>query len=74
MFNNGQQIRKLAVDCQWLHRTLAIGDTNDPYRMLCTHIIRDGDNCVGPLLENLENINIFLPKENESEFRFTRTI
>ncbi len=54
MFNNGQQTRKLAVDCKWLHRTLAIGDSNDPYRMLCTHIIRNGDNCVGPFLENLE--------------------
>ncbi len=27
-----------------------------------------------PLLENLENINIFLPKENESEFRYLRRI
>ena len=51
---NGQQIRKLAVDCQWLHRTLAVGDPEDPYRMLCMHVIRNGDNCVGPFLENLE--------------------
>lgn len=47
-------MRRLAVDCRWLHRTLDTSVRDDPYRMICQHIVRDGAACVGPFLENIE--------------------
>ena len=46
--------RRQAVDCLWLRRTLDTNKPEDPFLMLCTHIIRDGRDCVGPFLENIE--------------------
>ncbi|MDA0352990.1 MAG: hypothetical protein O3A10_12360 [Chloroflexi bacterium] len=45
---------RLAVDCRWLRRTLDSSMPDDPFLMLCTHIVRDGRDCIGPFLENLE--------------------
>jgi hypothetical protein len=54
---------RLAVDCLWLRRTLDTG-ADDPFRMLCTHIVRDGRDCIGPFLENLEtNCQLWEPNE-----------
>ena len=44
----------MAVDCQWLRRTIDSGHTQNPFRTLCTHIVRDGKDCVGPFLEDME--------------------
>ena len=46
--------QRMAVDCRWLRRTLDTSTQDDPFLMLCTHLIRDGRDCIGPLLENLE--------------------
>lgn len=46
--------QRMAIDCRWLRRTLDTSTPEDPFLMLCTHIIRDGRDCVGPFLENLE--------------------
>ncbi len=46
--------RRLAVDCRWLKRTLDTSTPDDPFLMLCTHIVRDGRDCIGPFLENIE--------------------
>jgi len=46
--------KRLAVDCLWLRRTLDTKRTEDPFLMLCTHIVRDGHDCIGPFLENIE--------------------
>lgn len=46
--------QRLAVDCRWLKRTLDTSTPDDPFLMLCTHIVRDGRDCIGPFLENLE--------------------
>lgn len=54
MPNNSLSGRRLAVDCLWLKRTLETGVPDDPFRMICTHIIRDGRDCIGPFLENIE--------------------
>jgi hypothetical protein len=43
----------MAIDCQWLRRTIDSGHAQSPYRTLCTHIVRDGRDCVGPFLEDL---------------------
>ncbi len=43
----------MAVDCRWLHRTIEPGRP-DPYVMLCQHIVREGENCIGPFLEDVE--------------------
>lgn len=43
----------MAFECQWLRRTIESGRP-DPYVMLCTHIVRDGKDCVGPFLEDIE--------------------
>jgi hypothetical protein len=45
---------KLAIECRWLRRTIDSGHVTDPFRMLCTHIVRDGKDCVGPFLEDME--------------------
>jgi hypothetical protein len=47
------ELPQLAVDCQWLRRTIDSSRT-DPYAMLCQHIVRDGQDCVGPFLEDVE--------------------
>lgn len=44
---------RLAIECQWLRRTID-SSRLDPYVMLCNHIIREGKDCIGPFLENLE--------------------
>ena len=43
----------MAIDCQWLQRTIE-SSRLDPYVMRCTHIVRDGKDCVGPFLEDVE--------------------
>lgn len=43
----------MAIECRWLRRTID-SSRPDPYVMLCTHIIRDGKDCVGPFLEDVE--------------------
>jgi hypothetical protein len=54
MLERPQAPAKLAVDCRWLHRTLDSSVRDDPYRMICQHIVRNGDGCVGPFLEMIE--------------------
>ena len=56
--------KRLAVDCIWLRRTLDTKRTEDPFLMLCTHIVRDGHDCIGPFLENIEtNCQLWEPNE-----------
>lgn len=47
-------VPKLAIDCRWLRRTIDSSRVGDPFVMLCTHIVRDGKECVGPFLEDME--------------------
>jgi len=54
MLNDSPFPRRLAVDCVFLRRTLDTNTPEDPFLMLCTHIIRDGRDCIGPFLENIE--------------------
>lgn len=49
----GVDYDRLAIDCRWLRRTID-SSRLDPYVMLCNHIIREGKDCIGPFLENLE--------------------
>mgnify|MGYP003339765819 CR=1 FL=1 len=42
---------RLAIDCLWLKRSLD-PSRRDPYAMCCTHIVREGAECVGPFLED----------------------
>ncbi len=42
----------LAVHCQYLRRTIEPGRP-EPFLMLCQHPIRDGNECIGPFLEDL---------------------
>ncbi len=44
----------LAIDCRWLRRTIDSSHAQSPFRTICTHIIRDGKDCVGPFLEDME--------------------
>ncbi|RJQ13161.1 MAG: hypothetical protein C4558_00530 [Dehalococcoidia bacterium] len=44
---------RLAIECRWLRRTID-SSRLDPYVMLCNHIVREGKDCIGPFLENLE--------------------
>ena len=44
----------MAIDCRWLRRTIDSSRPGDPFRMLCTHIVRDGRDCIGPFLEDME--------------------
>jgi hypothetical protein len=48
------QPRRLAIYCRYLRRTIdpARNDT-DHIVAMCTHVIRDGSDCVGPFLEDL---------------------
>ena len=43
----------MAIDCRWLKRSLD-PTRRDPYAMCCTHIVREGADCVGPFLEDVE--------------------
>jgi hypothetical protein len=54
MLDQPSVAQRLAVDCRWLHRTLDSSVHDDPYRMICQHIVREGAKCVGPFLENIE--------------------
>ncbi|MDP6604982.1 MAG: hypothetical protein QF664_01800 [Dehalococcoidia bacterium] len=44
----------MAIDCRWLRRTIDSGHAQSPFRTICTHIVRDGKDCVGPFLEDME--------------------
>ena len=46
--------RCLAIDCRWLRRTIDSSRAQSPFRTICTHIVRDGKDCVGPFLEEME--------------------
>ena len=54
MLSDSPAPKRYAVDCLWLRRTLDTSKPEDPFLMLCTHIVRDGRDCIGPFLENLE--------------------
>lgn len=53
MTNFNGHAERLAVDCQWLRRTID-SSRPDPYLMICSHIVRDGQDCIGPFLEDVE--------------------
>lgn len=54
---------RLAIECRWLRRTID-SSRLDPYVMLCNHIVREGKDCIGPFLENLEtNCGLWDPNE-----------
>jgi hypothetical protein len=44
----------MAIDCMWLRRTIDSAQKNNPFQTLCSHIIRDGKDCVGPFLDSME--------------------
>lgn len=46
--------KRLAIDCRWLRRSIDSSRVQSPFRTLCTHIVRDGQDCVGPFLEGME--------------------
>jgi hypothetical protein len=48
------RIPRMAIDCQYLRRSIDSSRTADPYVMMCTHIVREGDDCVGPFLDDVE--------------------
>ena len=53
----------MAIDCQWLRRTID-SSRPDPFVTLCTHIVRDGEDCTGPFLEDIEtNCGLWTPAE-----------
>ena len=43
----------MAIECLWLKRSLD-SSRRDPYAMCCTHIVREGEECIGPFLEDIE--------------------
>ncbi len=47
-------ISQMAIDCHWLRRTIDSSRVTDPYVMMCTHIVREGDDCIGPFLDDVE--------------------
>ncbi|MEI6136845.1 MAG: hypothetical protein WCQ48_05450 [Chloroflexota bacterium] len=51
--NQQQPGPRMAIDCRWLKRSLDPA-RRDPYAKCCTHIVRDGADCVGPFLEDME--------------------
>lgn len=53
MTTTNQAIPKMAFECRWLRRTID-SSRPDPYVMICTHIVRDGKDCVGPFLDDVE--------------------
>ena len=44
---------QFAIHCQFLRRTIEPGRP-EPIVGLCTHPIRDGKECIGPFLEDLQ--------------------
>jgi hypothetical protein len=53
----------MAIDCRWLRRTID-SSRPDPYVMLCQHIVREGDDCIGPFLEDVEtDCGLWSPNE-----------
>lgn len=44
---------RMAISCRWLRRTID-SSRQDPFLTLCTHIVREGEDCVGPFLEDVE--------------------
>lgn len=47
------ETRRYAADCRFLQRTF--DSTRDEHFVtLCRHILRDGDDCVGPFLDDTE--------------------
>ncbi|MEZ4501333.1 MAG: hypothetical protein R3C39_01770 [Dehalococcoidia bacterium] len=49
-----ERAQRLAIDCMWLRRTIDSSQANNPFQTLCSHIIRDGKDCVGPFLDAME--------------------
>ena len=45
-------VRQFAVHCRYLKRSLD-SSSADGVLTLCTHIVRDGQACIGPFLEDL---------------------
>lgn len=43
-----------AIDCSWLRRTIDPGNQQSPVQTLCRHIVREGEDCVGPFLDDME--------------------
>ncbi|MDP2327895.1 MAG: hypothetical protein Q8M79_07390 [Dehalococcoidia bacterium] len=57
----------MAIDCIWLRRTID-SSRRDPYAMLCTHIVRGDQDCIGPFLEDVEtNCGLWEPTRNAVE-------
>jgi len=46
--------RRQAVECIWLRRTIDSSRPNDPFVTICTHIVRDGRDCIGPFRDGME--------------------
>ena len=44
---------RFAIHCQYLRRTLEPGRI-EQFVALCTHPVRDGKECIGPFLEDLQ--------------------
>jgi hypothetical protein len=60
-------LARMAIDCRWLRRTIDSSHATDPFRMLCTHIVRDGRECIGPFLEDMETgCRLWEPNERVS--------
>lgn len=49
-----RRLERGAIDCSWLRRTIDPGNHQSPVLTLCRHIVREGQDCVGPFLENME--------------------
>lgn len=63
MTMTGRSPLKMAFECQWLRRTID-SSRPDPYAMLCTHIVRDGKDCIGPFLDDVEtNCGLWDPND-----------
>ena len=48
-----QRRPQMAIHCRWLRRTID-SSRPDPFVTLCMHIVREGEDCVGPFLEDME--------------------
>jgi hypothetical protein len=48
------RISQMAIDCMWLRRTIDSSQKNNPFQTLCSHIVRDGKDCIGPFLDAME--------------------
>jgi len=44
---------RLAVFCRYLRRTIDSRRSDGPVVTLCTHLVRDGFDCVGPFMDDL---------------------